>query len=70
MAIDNIPRRGLRFLHSKWLNAEDHSPMMFEVTMVRRGLVYYRAIYKDGTTGRASYVETVPDFPNRVKQYL
>lgn len=69
MATNPTPRRGLRFLHSTWLNVEDHTPMTFEVSAIRKGLVYYRPIYKDGSTGKP-YIDTIDNFPTRVKQYL
>ncbi len=46
-----IPYKGLRFLHSKWLDAarmpEKH-PQLMEVTKVASGAVYYRPVYNYG----------------------
>lgn len=60
MTSPSSPKPGDRFAHARFINA-DKSPMVFVVTAVRRGVVYYRP---EG--GGSPFKESVEQFPTRV----
>lgn len=55
------PTKGLRFIHSRVLDAANR-PQQFEVTRVARGTVYYRAVEGAELVGAPQCCD-VEDFP-------
>lgn len=57
---DATVKRGRRFFHTRWLDPskgyDSHVPALFEITAIRRGLVYFRPVYTydDGSITRES----------------
>lgn len=58
------PARGVTFEHARVLNP-DNSPMVFRVTAIRRGYVYYRP-----TGGGGKQCTPLADFSKTVKRLL
>jgi len=40
----DLPKVGLRFAHRRIIEADSRAPMLFVVSAVRRGVVYYRPV--------------------------
>lgn len=58
------PRRGLRFVHARMLDAATGRPLELVVTAVRRGVVYYR-----GADGCGSWRCDVERFAEKVQPH-
>lgn len=64
-----VPKIGMQFLHARVINPDDRTPMLFRVTAIRHGSVYYRPVDLDGfgTKGGTQYCP-VEEFGRWVKQ--
>ena len=47
-----VLKRGVCFIHKRWLDGSNNQPLKCQITRIARGLMYYRADYglhDDGT---------------------
>ena len=59
-------QRGMKFLHKRVIDATTKRPMLYEVTRLANGGVYYRPV--DG--GKSEYCEIETFEPRVVKEWL
>lgn len=57
---------GMEFVHASWLDGSSN-PLRCRVTAVRTGMVYWKALYPDGSVGRGMCCD-VEQFPSKVKE--
>lgn len=63
------PTKGLRFIHRSWLD-DDYRPLMFEVTKVAVGTVYYKAVYDGKLQRRGCMFCSIETFDRYVKEIV
>lgn len=63
------PQRGMRFIHSQWMNEDYLTPLVCEITQMNEQVIYYRPIYMNGKIGAACYAYR-NSFPRYVKEWV
>jgi hypothetical protein len=61
-------KKGLEFVHANWLD-EQKNPLRCRVTAVRRGVVYWKGVYEDGSLGGCTCCDA-DQFSAKVKSII